>query len=201
MKSASSKLVTSTLNVDLKLEVTRRAGALISTRILRISSSARRPRSLQILTIILRGLQSLKNMKSTQNTSSDLNKTGPQPKKMKPIGTKESSTLKSYEDKKALSRYQKELRELNYKRRQLKSSSMTGKLAGYIPITTIKNPFTVSQHSPNTLLCSACGQSTFTLISDKSGRKPFIVTRCTNCGQRGMVVPENFSKLLKILKE
>lgn len=86
-------------------------------------------------------------------------------------------------------------------RQQKKLSSTTGKLVKSIPTTMTKSPFTASLSSPNTLLCVKCERSTFTLILDKSGRKPFLQVRCTNCGQRGMIEPANSSKLLKVPKK
>lgn len=154
-------------------------------------------------TTISNGSQRLKTMNSTRNTRLSSPKTGSQLKR--DTGTKESLTSKSLAEQRA------ELRSLSakYRERKLdtrsstvqkptKSLSTTGKLERYTPSITTNVPFTVSPHSPNTLLCSKCERSTYTLILENSGRKPSIVTRCTNCGNRGKIVLTASSTLYKI---
>lgn len=75
----------------------------------------------------------------------------------------------------------------------LKQLSMTGKLVKSTMITKTKNPYIVSQLSPNTLLCSQCGRSTYTLTLGRTGNKFFIQLRCQNCGTSGLIELENLS--------
>lgn len=206
-KNASSKRSSATSTASRKSVARQRIAGSLSTRISKIFSPASAKAYQALLTSTKGGSVRLGNMKSTQKSRLSSTKTGSQLQRTTPAATSSPFSISSLSGENKmpnLQDYQKELRELSSQHRKEKQenfSSLTGKVAGYIQNTTIKSPFTVSQLSPNSLLCSACGRSTFTLTSDKSGRKPFIVTRCTNCGQRGMLVPESFSKLLKIRKE
>lgn len=149
----------------------------ITTRAWKIFSMGCQKPFPQSLRTISLGLKESKNMSSTRNTKSAYVGTGILPPGTV-AGSEPSLTSK-------LSSRQKRL------------SSMTGKLVKSIQTTTTKNPFIVSHNSANTLLCSACERSTFTLTLESSGRKPSIVTRCSSCGNRGKIVPENSSKLCK----
>lgn len=119
-----------------------------------------------------------KPLKTTPNTKLRSGGTGPQQHtKIQKYGTKESSTASSSPVRQ-------------------KPLSSTGKQERSIPTTTIRNPFTLSQFLPPTLLCDQCGRSTFTLTLGRTGRRPFIEMRCTCCGTSGKVGCEDWSKIV-----
>jgi len=125
-------------------------------------------------------------MKTTRSTKSRSPETGSGPSgEQTTFGGKESSTSKSLKGIRWVP--EADLRRPPY---------LTGNPEKYIQTTTTKRPFTLSQHSPSTLLCTPCGQSTFILTLERIGRKHFIVTRCTNCGNRGKTECVSLKKIL-----
>lgn len=75
------------------------------------------------------------------------------------------------------------------------SESLTGNQAKFIQTMTTKKSFTLSHLSPNTLLCTPCGRSTYTLTLVRIAKKNFIEIRCTNCGNAGLIGWQNLSDL------
>lgn len=204
LNNVDSRQSSDTLTDSQNREVIKLIGEFSFTEILNYFSGVNYQHSLLNYLFTPNGLRSLRRMKSTRNTPSAYLATGIRPPKAKNTGTKESSTSKSYvggQSKSAMDNHQKrqEIRKLSEQYRQRKLSSTTGKLEPYTPSTKIREPFTVSQHSPNTLLCSACERSTYTLILENSGSKPSIVTRCTTCGSRGKIALTSSSLLSKML--